>query len=314
MCFGSFSTYLSFVYSNHHTALYSARMAHSLHNIHKSGDRSSVKNYRPISLLCTVSKVLERIMYKNIIGFVNNSIVANQFGFLKNRSVLQQLLLCQQHIINSSNYTDVVYLDFKKAFDSVSHNELLCKLWSFGICGNLWKWFRGYLQHRYQCVSVNHVLSGTLPVISGVPQGSILGPLLFIIYINDLPQSAVNSSLLLFADVTKCIKKINDSADSYALQQDLNSIASWSLSWNLPFNESKCTLLHCSAKSDFQSFSETYAINGCTVSLKYNHKDLGVIMSSDLSWNMHYDYIFSKSYKTLGLIRRAFANSISIQA
>ena len=107
---------------------------HRITPIYKSGDKSSVTNYRPISLLCTLSKVLERIIYNAIIDFVANSISPYQFGFLQKHSTLQRLLLFLNNIVN---YTDVVYLDFKKAFDSVAHNELLVKLWSFGITGNL---------------------------------------------------------------------------------------------------------------------------------------------------------------------------------
>ena len=155
----------------------------------------------------------------------------------RKHSALQQLLLFQNYIRNSSGCTDVVYLDFKKAFDSVTHNELLFKLWTFGITGNVWNWFRGYLLSRYQCVCVNHTLSSMLPVVSGVPQGSILGPLLFLIFINDLPLSVASSQLLLFADDTKCVKRNNHCEDSYALQQDLHNLASWSKYWNLHFNE-----------------------------------------------------------------------------
>ena len=139
--------------------------------------------------------------------------------------------------MSPSKHTDVVYLDFKKAFDSVAYNELLAKLWSFGITGNLWNWFRAYLLNRSQCVCVNHVISSTLPVISGVPQGSILRPLLFLVFINDLPLAVSSSQLLLYADDTKCLKPINDLEDYSALQQDLHNLAIWSDYLHLPFNE-----------------------------------------------------------------------------
>ena len=244
---------------------------HRITPIYKSGDRSSVKNYRPISLLCTISKVFE---------FVNQSITSTQFGFLRKHSALQQLLLFQNYIRNSSGCTDVVYLDVKKAF---AHNELLFMLWTFGITGNLWKWFRGYLLSRYQCVCVNHTLSSTLPVVSGVPQGSILGPLLFLIFINDLPLSVASSQLLLFAEDTKCVKRYNHCEDSYALQEDLHNLASWSEYWNLHFNESKCVLLRFSSSPVISSFAQTYFINNCSVALRESHKDLGIVMSHDLS-------------------------------
>jgi hypothetical protein len=179
---------------------------HRITPIFKSGDRSSVKNYRPISLLCTISKVLERVVYNHIIDFVTQSISPRQFGFLRKRSTLQQLLIFLNTLYNSfTDNTSTDVIDFKKAFDSVAHNELLVKLWEFGITGNLWKWFRAYLGHRRQYVSLNGCTSNTLPVISGVPQGSILGPILFLVFVNDLPSSVFSSTLYLFADDTKCL-------------------------------------------------------------------------------------------------------------
>ena len=121
---------------------------HLITPIYKSGNKSSVKNYRPISLLCIVSKVLEKIVYDKILSFVSRSISSCQFGFRRNHSPLQQLLIFLTSVheaFGTTTQTDVIYLDFKKAFDSIAHTELLVKLWSFGIQGNLWKWFRGYL-------------------------------------------------------------------------------------------------------------------------------------------------------------------------
>ena len=115
----------------------------------------------------------------------------------------------------STDYqTDVIYFDFKKALDSAPHNELLFKLKSMGISGNLWLWFESYLSNRQQCVKINNKYSHLLPVLSGIPQGSILGPLLFLVYVNDISDHISNSVLYLFADDTKCLKFISDPADS----------------------------------------------------------------------------------------------------
>ena len=162
---------------------------HKIVPVFKAGDPSSVKNYRPISLLSNISKVLERLVFNKIISHVNTSISPLQFGFTEESSTLQQMLLFIDSIVNHPSQTDVIYLDISKAFDTVSHGILLSKLWHFGISGSLWAWFKNYLFNRYQRVSINNNLSHTLPVISGVPQGSILGPVLFLICMNDITSS-----------------------------------------------------------------------------------------------------------------------------
>ena len=182
---------------------------HSITPIHKSGDKSQVTNYRPISLLCTISKLLERLVYDHLNKFIvhNNIISSSQFGFRQSHSTNQQLLLFLHRVhqsLNNKANCDVIYLDFRKAFDSVPHNELLMKLWTIGISGNCWYWIQEYLYGRTQQVSINGCLSSSLPVISGVPQGSILGPLLFLLYVNDLPKQVTYSTPYLFADDTKC--------------------------------------------------------------------------------------------------------------
>ena len=161
-------------------------MAYPLHHSNISGDKHNVANYRPISLLCVTSKVLERLVFNHVIGYLTKHLSNQQFGFMTGWSSLQQLLLFMNNILEARTQlsnADVIYLDFRKAFDSVPHNELLYKLWKYGIIGDLWLWFRAYLSSRTQCVEINGCLSGLLPVVSGVTQRSTLGPLLFVLYI-----------------------------------------------------------------------------------------------------------------------------------
>ncbi|CAI8031468.1 RNA-directed DNA polymerase from mobile element jockey, partial [Geodia barretti] len=254
------------------------------------------------SLLCISSKVLERIVFNQILQFVNDKISNHQFGFMLYRSTLHQLLLFFNSIFESSrnsSQTDVLYLDFKKAFDSVAHNELLFKLWHIGITGNAWKWLLAYLTNRSQCVSINSKTSTALPVISGVPQGSILGPLLFLIYINDLPEVVLSSKVLLFADDAKCFKSISNFSDCMCLQDDLKRLAQWSSTWSLPFNDKKCSAISVHSGHRHPQFSFSYHLNNTQLLRKTAHTDLGVVLTPDLKWRDHYVSIMAKSYKSL---------------
>ena len=182
----------------HARFLLSGRSIRSL-QCQKLGDRSDPTNYRPISLLCVVSKVLERIVYEKVAPFIRPLLSHQQFGFLKNRSCLTQLLLAFSDVnvaIENKRTCSAVYVDFRKAFDSVPHNELF-KLWQIGITGPLWQWFREYLSCRQHFVSIDGCTFNLLPVLSGVPQGSILGLLLFIIYVNDIPERILHSSVFI---------------------------------------------------------------------------------------------------------------------
>jgi len=188
------------------------------------GDKFCVSNYRPISLLSTISKILERLVYNKVMEVYSDSISHNQFGFCKNKSTLHQLLLYFNDLYSSKEQKDCVYLDISKAFDSVPHSKLLLKLWHVGITGNLWTRFHLYLTCHYQCVSVNDCLSNVLPVKCGVPQGSILGPLLFLIYINNLSNAVEYSTVFKFADNLECYLPIFSHSDSVHLQQDFISL------------------------------------------------------------------------------------------
>ena len=281
---------------------------HCIVPVFKSGDNSLVKNYRPISLLCIVSKVFEKIVFQNLFDFLYNRLSVYQFGFIPGRSCLQQLLLFTHELYLAKSLhcdVDVIYLDYRKAFDSVVHNELLCKLWQYGISGDLWDWIRAYLTNRIQCVRVDGQVSNLLPVVSGVPQGSLLGPLFYIIFINDMFDSIKTARPFTYADDTKLMMVINNSLNSDLLQEDLNEVSLWSASWDLSLNPDKC----CHVHYHFSRIScdNEYFINMDPVSSTHQIKDLGIMFSSDLQWNLHYKNIISKAtYKMFYILRRTF--------
>ena len=198
---------------------------------------------------------------------------------------------------------------FRKAFDSVCHTNLLIKLWDFGITGDLWHWFKSYLTDRQQCVIINNSTSTTLPVLSGVPQGSILGPILFSIYVNDLLSSIQNSRILLFADDAKLYRPINCDTDMSLLQLDIDLLYDWNINNHVHFNTSKCISLSLNKK-----LSTNYHMANDQLPQQVSHRDLGVLLSSDLSWSHRYDHICANAYKSLGLLCRTFPNCHSIQA
>jgi len=194
--------------------------------IYQKGAQNLASNYRPVSLTSIFGKVLESIIKDHILNHLssNNLLSPYQFGFIPGRSCSTQLLLMPNYLtrhLDNGYSVDVIYLDFQKAFDTVSHQHLLNKLTSFGIHGNVLKWIESFSTNRVQQVVLNSHKSSTIPVTSGVPQGSVLGPLLFTMLENEIP-SIVSSPVLMFADDTKIFRVIRNSKDYTALQRDLN--------------------------------------------------------------------------------------------
>ena len=291
--------------------------SHHIAPVFKSGDRPLIQNYIYIqtnlpALFGLQGPWTSCIRQNSQLYLTIYSL--SQFGFLRGISSQQQLLLFLQILFDDlkvKHQSDVIYLDFCKAFDSVSHIELLTKVWSIAIVGKLCSWFKAYLHFRLQFVTINYNSSGLLPGISAVTQGSILGPLLFVIYINDLFTFTKYAYPLLYADDTKCVHSISNVTDCNHLQQDLDSLCHWCSINNIAFNEYKIVLLCFSFSST--TINETYTINGHQLPLKNSHRDLSVVISNNLSWSVHYRTIASKAYKTLGLIRRTFSSSSSTQ-
>ena len=199
----------------------------------KKGDKSDVANYRPISLTSIVCKLLEHIVHSTIMDFLDSNKILSSFqhGFRQGRSCESQLLSTLRNFtqcLNSSGQTDAILLDFSKAFDKVDHKILLSKVSSIGIQGSLFNWISSFLSNRLQHVVVDGSISDKGPVLSGVPQGTVLGPLLFLIYINDIHENlSPGTHIRLFADDSLLYREIHNTSDTITLQKDLDQLQKW---------------------------------------------------------------------------------------
>ena len=273
------------------------------------GNKSDPGNYRPVSLTSIACKVLESFIRDAVVDHMNvNNLYAHcQHGFRNKRSCTTQLIEVMEELtqmIDEGNPIDIVYLDFRKAFDSVPHKRLLKKLKAYGIQGNIHRWIEDFLSNRLQRVRVGSSYSKQAKVSSGIPQGSILGPVLFTIFINDLPNDII-SPCKIFADDTK----IYNSADNKdIIQEDLESLQDWTDRWNLYFNTSKCKVMHLgknNPKNEYhmQKDGDKYILTDCD-----EEKDLGVTFDKDLNFNRHIQACTSKANQMIGVIRRTFIN------
>ena len=271
----------------------------------KTKETRVISIYRTISLLSLVSKVLEHAVHARTLYIVKPLLHSQQHGFRAGRSCITQLLDVVHNIgkaLDCGKEIDMIYLDFSKAFDSVPHDKLIVKLQQFGITGRLLHWYSDYLLGRKQRVVVDGVSSSYLDVTSGVPQGSIVGPLLFLVYVNDLPDAAEYSKVPMFADDSKCYRVIETSHDTQLLQSDLHSLSNWSSTSELKFNLKKCIGIRFSRKRLIES--PEYSLNHELITLKSSQKDLGIIISNNLKWSPQITNIVSKANQMLGFLRR----------
>lgn len=277
--------------------------------IHKKGSKSEANNYRPVSLTCVACKLLESIIRDYLVNyFKQNNLFSNrQYGFIKGRSTVLQLLTMLDDWtdkLENGGQIDVIYTDFEKAFDKVPHSRLLNKLRGYGISEALIGWISSFLIDRMQRVRVNGSFSRWVPVLSGIPQGTILGPLLFVIYINDIEDSSLQSSnLFLYADDVKMYKHCNDIGDASRLQADLRVIENWSETWLMKLNINKCKVITYSRNEPIEF---NYYINGIKLDRVHTFKDLGVTFDTKLKFTNHVNNVVNKANSVLGVIKRNF--------
>lgn len=281
------------------------------------GDKSSVTSYRPISIQPVVSKLFEKIVNEALRKHLKLLICDEQHGFVPMRSTATNLVSYSDFITKAFDegvQVHTIYTDFHKAFDCVSHKLLLYKMSNlFGIQGADLLWFNSYLSDRQQRVVMGGIESDWVSVPSGVPQGSILGPSLFIMYINDLPSQLRFSDCMLYADDVKIYKRISCLGDCLELQRDIISLSEWCSQWRMNLNLAKCCFMNFSLKRDLNILFD-YTLNGYILQRVLEIKDLGVTFSMNMSFNAHITNVVSKALRMLGFVHRTMkhVNDVSV--
>ncbi|NQY00907.1 MAG: hypothetical protein HRT70_07220 [Flavobacteriaceae bacterium] len=276
--------------------------------IFKKGNRKDPANYRPISLTCCTCKLMESCVRELIWQFwsTKNLISPTQFGFTPRSSCASQLLKFLDDIttsVDNGDCVDVIYLDFSKAFNSVPHERLLRKLSALGIQGKVLNWVRNFLTERSEIVIVEGVKSVQKGMISGVPQGSCLGPLLFLAYVNDIDNCLAHSAVLKYADDIKLYKNFSKTLNGAAtdsLQNDLDALTTWSIDWQMKFNVSKCSSLHFGHGNSLRQ----YEIDNQPIPISTKEKDLGIVITSNAKVSTHISHIVRRAEMCLGALKR----------
>ena len=272
--------------------------------IFKKGHPNEAKNYRPISLTCVSCRIFESLLVKKLRNHLwSTSLIShNQHGFLNNRSTTTNLLEYQKYLHEShckDLNVDAVYLDVSKAFDSVTHRRLISILEAYGITGDMIRWIKNYLTNRTQRVKINQSYSSSGIVTSGVPQGSCLGPLLFLIYINDIETSIKSSKLLVYADDCKIF--LNSSIPNYQslLEDDLNFAHDWLVERQLQLSIEKCAIMYMGKSNS----KHEYKLGGSILASVDVIRDLGVNLSNTLKMSTH---IFSVKRRASAIVNSLF--------
>ena len=274
--------------------------------IYKKGSKDDPGNYRPVSLTSVPCKILESVIRDQLMSHLQaEGLLADaQHGFRPGRSCATQLLLAMEEwtgMIEKGEPVDILYLDLAKAFNTVPPKRLLQKLEVLGIGGKLLRWIGAFLLERQQRVIVGGCRSGWAPVPSGVPQGSVLAPLLFILYVNDLPDT-LSCGIKVFADDSKLYRPVRHLTDPPTLQEDLNAAVRWADRWQLTFNADKCTVLHIGR----QNRHHPYTMMGATLKDTAAEKDLGVYIDAELKFRKQAAAAVSKASQVMAVMYRSF--------
>ncbi|KAG7305587.1 hypothetical protein JYU34_009672 [Plutella xylostella] len=273
--------------------------------IFKSGNKHNAKDYRGISKLCIIPKIFEKIIYDALFPAVRPYLIINQHGFIDKRSTESNLCEYIDIVLDAmdkGHQVDAVYTDYSKAFDKICHNTLIKKLELFGVHGDLLRWLESYLRDRTQAVAVKGYVSSFVPITSGIPQGSHLGPLLFNIFINDVIKCFNSSFPLLYADDTKIFVKITSIHDCLKLQSDLDRVSEYCVQNKLYLNVKKCCIITFSRKLNIIDY--TYKISDQPLLRVFEVRDLGVLLDHKLSFVNHVNNVTARAYKMLGFIFR----------
>ena len=278
--------------------------------IYKKNDASIISNYRPISLLPSLSKILEKIVYKRLYSFldINKILISNQYGFRKNHSTDYAILqLCDQIAASLSKKEHIIgiFMDLSKAFDTIDHNILLKKLRTYGIRGTALDWFKSYLFNRRQFVSFKSSASNISSINCGVPQGSILGPLLFLIYINDIINAAPLFTYVLFADDTNVFyshPNIHTLIDT--INSELNKLSSWFKCNKLSLNIEKNNFIRFSNIHSQNLRHDDIFIDGLALNEKNDTKFLGITIDANLNWNKHIHNVCTSVSRATGILNK----------
>lgn len=280
--------------------------------VYKTDDRHKFSNYRPISILSCFSKILEKILYNRFIDFINkqNILFSSQYGFRKNHSTFMAILDLVDNIsqaFENNEFTVGIFIDFKKAFDTVDHNILLDKLDFYGFRGIAHCWLKSYLVNRFQCVQISNVCSTLKPIKCGVPQGSILGPLLFLLYVNDIHRSSSLLSFILFADDTNIFFSGKNIQSVFnIINTELEGVLKWCNANKLTLHpdKTKFIIFHPSRKKPNVE-NANILIGGHSIERAEQTKFLGIIIHQNLLWTSHIQAITSKISRTIGILLKS---------